>query len=488
MNCEKAKSWLLTQHADEALPSSVGRHVLVCQSCQKLQNNLKVLDKHAETLPVAAGDPKAKQRFLARFGDTPQEAPLTTDEHPVAPADPPPPRPARFPRWGRIGAGLAAAVVLFAVGWAGGRFTAPVPTTSAVVEFDDPTPVALTTALLELNVELVKATNPAERLAPLRRMADVLWENFADRIENGTGEDVLSLTALQEHLWRYGLLDGVRQLPKEQQKEAVAAVVQQLQRMRGEAEQVMPLLPVAMAECVQRLLLTWQEVEPELQLNRAPLATAQLPQLPFNGTQSLPTQLVACSLRLGREGDPLQRAELCATMAKQIAQHAAFWSSQSTKRSLQPLTEQWEAFVKQGINANLERLPPQNPAQTAKMEQIRATTKMAFSMFENHSKQWLGGPPPGWPRGPETFGKGGEKGFPSGWNKDRNNDFFGKNKSKGKFPFPFPPNNKKRAQGNNPPQHSAFASFINRQIQEGVERSKRSPQHRRAERHDAAPE
>jgi hypothetical protein len=266
MNCEAVQRRLLGIVSPNRLPSELRAHLAYCGACRAWRRRVVRLERSVALLPVPRS--RAKARFIHQFASTPPKA-MDGGKEP-APRSPEH-RTEREPDGGRrlarlvlsmvcsrrfagAAAGLAAVLLLALVatrlhGW----MVQP-----QLLKIQPPADSARGAPGLGSNV------TPAERVAMLSTMAEILASDLVPLARAASGDELMTLAKLYEEVVRQGILPQARSLSDAERLAMLGAVVDQLTKTAGSAEQLAREVPVEYAEPLLTIVAVAREVSLEL--------------------------------------------------------------------------------------------------------------------------------------------------------------------------------------------------------------------------------
>jgi hypothetical protein len=239
MNCDAIQNALLGLLRPDQPPAAVQTHLAQCPVCRACQQRLLQLERQLPLLPVPPSN--AKANLLRRL----REEALA------------PPRQETIPFPGRPGesrgervwkmreraqqklalaAALAAALMLFAVGWAVWQHQ--------VHRRDTPEPASIETLVHRLRTrepaladDLARASTPKERVEILAQAAGRLLEQSRLLQFSADRDELATLADLYGEVLRGGLVSHARTLPPSQRAAVLKPILQQLQEAERDAKQ-----------------------------------------------------------------------------------------------------------------------------------------------------------------------------------------------------------------------------------------------------------
>jgi hypothetical protein len=326
-------------------------------------------------LPVPAAAPTVKARFLETI---------------EASSGPPPASPRRS--WSPLVAaaallvGLGLGFLLFGRGHLAGL---PPPRTGssadplAAQDNEDP----LLARLVALNLELAQAPAIEHQLTLLAGMAGDLRAEAIRRARQGMATDLPLLSLLHERVLRSGMLRRAQRLQPQAREQQLAFLAKQLRQAGAELEQTAQDLPPALAELLRpfgaateataRQMLAGPSPDTGLEGEKLSTVTAGL-----GTSRDLVTALVAYSLLLIEEDDPLQRAWYCNEVADQFSRALLIASTQKDQDRALKLGKQIEQIVDRGVNANLSRLQATGDPRLAELNHVMERVRRALAAVD----------------------------------------------------------------------------------------------------------
>jgi hypothetical protein len=216
MNCEVLQRRLLKTERPTRLPAHVQAHLAECPACREWHRQLVQLEEYVGHLPVPDSEAKADLVRLL----SPRAAVSGTAA-------------ARSWSW-RLPAGLAAAVLLLAVGSWLLYFLHPAPQPPST------TPVAkrpLLDNLFERDLRLANAATQRERVEVLADLADDLQSETRElALDADDVADLKTLADLYEQVVREGILARAQALPIAERREVLGPIADRLFKAGKAAE------------------------------------------------------------------------------------------------------------------------------------------------------------------------------------------------------------------------------------------------------------
>jgi hypothetical protein len=216
MNCDLVQRRLLKAESPTRLPDSLQAHLADCPTCREWQRQLVQLEGYVNQLPVPASPAKAE---LLRLLSSPAAATTAW--------------PARRTWSWRLPAGLAAAVLLLAVGgWLLYLLRPAPPAPEVPHEVQRP----LLDNLLERDLRLANATTQRERVEALADLADDLQGETRALALDADVSDLESLSLLYGQVVRDGIVPRAQALPAAERRAVLTPIAERLGKARHQAE------------------------------------------------------------------------------------------------------------------------------------------------------------------------------------------------------------------------------------------------------------
>jgi hypothetical protein len=247
MKCETIQRRLLKAESPTRLPAEMQAHLTTCAVCREWQRQLVQLEEYVGRLPVPASTAKAELLKLLSS----RAAGIAAPAPPVV----------RSWSW-RLPAGLAAAVLLLAVGgWLLSlmRPAAPRP--------DHPTVAArppLLDNLLERDLRLANATTQRQRVEALADVADDLQEETRALALDASGDDLESLARLYGQVVREGIIAGAQTLPRAERRAVLSSIAERLVKTRAAATRLAKEVTSDSARSLQAIAAAAEEGDRDL--------------------------------------------------------------------------------------------------------------------------------------------------------------------------------------------------------------------------------
>jgi hypothetical protein len=358
MKCRDVRAWFLINRAGGPQPGPVGRHLRRCRRCRRLRRRLGCLEHRTLALPEPP-DPDGLSRTL-----------LALKEAPAPETSPAPPRPTR--RRLRLLARLVTLAAGVLLGYLMARWNAQdaIPPTepppAPFVTGRHGPEVALVGRLVEHDLELAAAADPAARVQTLTQMAAALREEALRVAAKGPQEQLPLLARLHDSVLRRGVLGRLRALPPADRARLQSALLGSLRAADAELTAAAPTVSAAAAHCLEPLGAEVRELLDVLENNRdlppesdpGPLTIS-----PEDGSplRSLLAVLVSQGLLLAEEDNPVRRASFCNDLADQLTLTSLTYSLRGDHERAWQLSKQIEKVVDRGLAANLARIQQQDP-------------------------------------------------------------------------------------------------------------------------------
>jgi hypothetical protein len=245
MNCEALQRRLLKAERPTRLPAQVQAHLAECPACREWQRQLVQLEEYVGRLPVPASTAKAE---LVRL----------LSARPAATAGS---GAARSWSW-RLPAGLAAAVLLLAIG--SGllyllRPAPPPPNKPRVANRP------LLDNLLERDLRLATAAAQRERVEALADLADDLQGETRELALEPEATDLETLSELYGRVVREGIIIRAQALPVAQRREVLGPIADRLVKAGKAAEMLAQDVPSDSAKSLKSIALAADDGSRELQ-------------------------------------------------------------------------------------------------------------------------------------------------------------------------------------------------------------------------------
>jgi hypothetical protein len=391
MKCRELRAWFLVTHADEGQPRPVVRHLRRCPRCRRLRRRLVRLERQTAALPGPGEGATARGRLL----DALRRLPL-----PEAPA------PARATRRRLLVARLVMLALGLLLGYGIARWNAngPSPEQPDKRSVSLPTSgqagpeVVLVGRLVEHDLELAGASEPAVQLQTLTHMGATLREEAIRLAAHGPAERLPLLTRLHESVLRRGVLGRLRSLAPGEREALLPALLRDLRTADAALTRAAPELSAPAAHCLEPMGTAVREM---LDLVGNPLLppeseTAGLPVGSDDGSpvRSLLAVLVTHGLLLAEEDNPARRAYFCNDLADQLMLASLACSLRGEHEHAWQLNQQIEKVVERGLNANLARIQkadPQDPRLRDLESIIQRTTRTLEALEKELSLSAQGG-------------------------------------------------------------------------------------------------
>jgi len=374
MNCHTAQRRLLSLADATRVPASLRAHLIDCTTCQEWQRRVIQVDRHIPLLPVPSSS-LAKARVLREVRTKPPLWKTVRD------------RARQMGSWRTAGAGLAAAVVLFALAW-----TLSGPNQNSVVESgrrNEPDP--LLASLVQRDMTLAGTNQPQRQAETLGQIADDLrgqTQTLAHAAHTRSSQEVLAkwysevvveevkraklvppaerdrvLTPLARQLAHAAAESDVlaRELWCEQANHPLRSIArtarkgkQELDALSGQQAGIAPLLPLNMP--APRLMAAGVAIAaPEPGLSAAEQA------LRFQRNEKLIQAMVKGSLLLAAEADPVKKADVCKAIARTFADEIERAAVDHEGPRAAELSGYFGTVLQRGVAVNLqtagEKLP-----------------------------------------------------------------------------------------------------------------------------------
>jgi hypothetical protein len=238
MNCDAIQHALFSLLRPDQPPAIVQTHLAQCPVCRACHERLLQMERQLPLLPVPPSNAKAKLlRQLREETGAPGAETIPLHGWPGE---------SRGERLWRLrerakqklalAAALAAALVLFAVGWAVWQHQLQTLATSETVSVET-LATQLRTREPSLADDLARAATPKDRVEVLARAADRLLERAYLLQFSADREELATLAELYGDVLGQGLVSHANTLPPGQRATVLSPIVQKLQEVEREAEQ-----------------------------------------------------------------------------------------------------------------------------------------------------------------------------------------------------------------------------------------------------------
>ena len=227
MNCELAQRRLLAADSPGTPSAETRRHLAECPSCRVWHRRLAQLEQQ---LPLLITPPSQHKADVVRLI---LNAPAPAQRNGIVPKPParrslPKPMRERGLRKVSVAIALAAALVVFALGWA------LVPTKPQTHPSQDP----LAARRLQREQLLREAHTPQERLEKLAKLADGVHKE-AVRLSQLGDADTANVADFFVELVRDNLLEQANQLPPEERQPVLTVIAEQLRETDSSISQLL---------------------------------------------------------------------------------------------------------------------------------------------------------------------------------------------------------------------------------------------------------
>jgi hypothetical protein len=250
MKCEFVQRRLLALEDPAQVPAEYRAHLARCGICRDWQSQLLLLEGNIPCVPVPPS--RGKARLLRRLIEMTRDketrvekaVPTTLMKVPAVPAvSQAPTLPlSHVLILPRRAAALAAAVLLFVLGWwiFHSRTTGPeLPPTKPVA---DP----LLASLVERDMRLATAASPRERIEILADMAQELQDATRFLAQAAASDELDGLARLYEQVVHEGILRQASALPAGERRPILNPIADRLSKTARSVERLVPRVP---AEC-----------------------------------------------------------------------------------------------------------------------------------------------------------------------------------------------------------------------------------------------
>jgi hypothetical protein len=348
MKCVEVMAWLLVSRAKAPSPLPVRRHLKECRRCRRWRRRLASLDEKTAHMPIPP-QTEARHRCLELLAREPLPASGPRASRP----------------WPRLLGSLAAALLLgFGLGFLTFR-TGTIPDPPPVLanpgqELDD----RLLARLVHLNLDLAQAYDAPTQLRLLTAMAAEVRGEAIRQAREGNADDLPLLGTLHDRILRRGIVGRSALLPLDRRAEQAARVGDQLRQGKSDVEKTALQLPPALADLLRPLADSADQTAQQLSSPppAAPAAPDPFPTVTASGTsRDLIALVVAQSVFLVEEDDPLQRALVCNDVADRFSLAIRMASGGGDTDRAVKLGKQLDGIIDRGVNANLSRLPAGDP-------------------------------------------------------------------------------------------------------------------------------
>jgi hypothetical protein len=388
MTCNEVENWMLTDETPNRPSAEVRRHLRSCAGCRRGYGRLVRLIHEVHTAPLPPLPPVVKERILTQLEPRTPAAPAIV---PIAVAQAQPvalPMPHRRWRWQRWHGWAAAALLCLALGFGLARLARKGPEQpEPEVPGPDAGYLAVEDRLLERHLELAEAREPTRRLHVLSDMAADVRKESMEQARRGAAEDLKVLVWLHARILHEGILRVARALPRNAQ--SVTAVINKLHRAGESAEKQARTLPDAVAEPMRQLGQQAQEMSDALADGSDPgpppaaVGPARL------DVRSLLSVLVATSLQMAHEEDPVKLAEHSTEVADTLTQQLIKKAGKVEDETVTRLAGQLEEVMERAVQGNLDRIDPEqiDPARQKQMEKVQEKAGAALAPMEPNLRQ-----------------------------------------------------------------------------------------------------
>jgi hypothetical protein len=219
MNCEAVQHCLLASERPARLAADVAAHLAECAACLEWHRQLVQMEDNVPLLPVppSSGKERLLRRLLAEPPAPPLPPPVPRHRLPMGLASlPHGAKKERAQRKLALASALAAALVLFALGWWGWQYNPPRPPPARKPPATDP----LLASLLKRDLSLVKADSPRKRVETLAELADDLHKGTQALARAARADDLDALAGWYEKV-RDGIVKQAGTLPDDEQRDKV---------------------------------------------------------------------------------------------------------------------------------------------------------------------------------------------------------------------------------------------------------------------------
>lgn len=192
MTCESAQRRLLSMSSPHRPPEEMWRHLADCPVCGQFQRRLVEIEQQVAHIPAPAPPTNGMDQVIHRVLTDPTLRASVRGRRPVMS------RP-----WPKL---LAAAMVLLALG---GTFLAYLRTHKERPGPATPAADVLLAKVMQRNVDLAKATEPAKRVKELAGMAEDLEQGTQTLCKVADDSDLVRLAEMHRKVVRDGLVKQV---------------------------------------------------------------------------------------------------------------------------------------------------------------------------------------------------------------------------------------------------------------------------------------
>lgn len=262
MKCKVVQRRLLSITNPEHVPANLRSHLARCGACREWHNQLIILERHIPVLPIPSSRGKAKlMRHLLReevtAGNSTNPPPQTLLDSPTATIYD---RPLNKSRSRSLILGVAAALLLIALGWLG--LQSWLETTLA--RPSKPVADALLASLVERDLRLARAGTPRERIEILADVAEDLHGETNALARAASQEELTALANLYDEVVRQGILKQAQALPSGDRRRTLEPISLRMAQMASRVEQLVRELPAEFAKPLQAIAATAREAHRQL--------------------------------------------------------------------------------------------------------------------------------------------------------------------------------------------------------------------------------
>jgi hypothetical protein len=243
MSCEIVQRRLLSMTNPERLPANLRAHLARCAACREWHEQLVLLERHIPFVPIPNSNGKAK--LMRRLLREQPSAPPGVSAAPLARADSPTlssAHAATLLRSRPLILGVAAAVMLIALGWLGLQgwlqATGARPSTPAVD--------VLLASLVQRDLRLARAGTPGERLVILADVAEDLQGETNALVYAASLGELTALASLYDEVVRQGILKQAEAVPSDQRGRTLEPIALRMAQTASQVEQLIQQLPAEM--------------------------------------------------------------------------------------------------------------------------------------------------------------------------------------------------------------------------------------------------
>lgn len=392
MKCKRCQAWLYSLAASQPLPDAVQQHLVCCESCRKLRDQLASLDASVREMCIPPGDGSALAGLRQKLDAV--DASRFPHEHATPTLARTMPGQSRSPWiWTYFAGGILAASLLLLLGWQIGQMgqrwhpASSEPRPAFVGEKG----VAIETLvhLTRIDLRLAAPIDPEGRLEALTDMAGFLGDEALRLASDRQFEPIPALVGLYDLVIRTGIITQGLTMDAGQR----AMWANRLRQQEGKySERIASLkrdqLPIVI-DLVQPLAKSALQGATSLETGVAGVDRA----LPApTCEESLTVKLVKQGLKLVATRDALERAEACSRLSEQLTQSALLLTASGSFENASYLSRQIDAVLTEGVDKNLALAEAMKLDAVEKdhLERVRAKASQVTTTVEEN----LAGAPP----------------------------------------------------------------------------------------------